>query len=139
MMSFFPDTVTERQRAMKVGLAVLAMFIVFALVAFVDIKAAATSLPAAVQVGGVILVLVVWVAFGWRSWKRMPDLGELELRIQTEAAFLTQHVTIGILSVIAVGSLVYQDAFPTPTFLTMFVGYFYLIAISHWLVKRRYA
>jgi hypothetical protein len=137
-MSFFPQTVADRQQAKRLGLAIVLLPVTFFLFFRFDIQDAATSLPAAVQWGGAILVLLAWVGSGWRFWKRMPDLGELELRIQTEAAFLTQHVTGVALVIIMGGILLYGDAFPTPTLLTLAIGYIYLTLISGWLAKRRY-
>ena len=93
------------------------------------------QIPAVVSGPLTALLLLGWLVLGRWQWKRDQGLGELELRIRTDAAFLTQHLTFGALGVLLVATEFYDV--PMPRAGTVFVAYFWVYFGSEWFSKRR--
>jgi hypothetical protein len=91
--------------------------------------------PAVVHGPLTALLLIGWLIMGIFEWKRIHRIGEVDLQIGTDAAFLTHHVTLGAGVVLLVATELY-DAL-TPSLLNLFIAYMCLHTGAELLAKRR--
>jgi hypothetical protein len=136
-MSADPHGETKRkQLSMLVGLSV-ALAMMGAMLALrlgrIDMTPDMTKTALAV------VLLLPMIVMGVMGWNTQKDLGELELRIQTDAAYITQNVTLVAITVLLAGSTLFRDAFPMPDFSTLALAYIWLVLAAGWFSKRRYA
>jgi hypothetical protein len=94
-----------------------------------------SGIPAVVQGPLTALLLLGWLLGGIFEWKRIHRIGEVDLQIRTDAAFFTQHVTLGAGVVLLVATELYDV--PTPSFLNLFIAYMCLHTGAELLAKRR--
>jgi hypothetical protein len=94
--------------------------------------------PAMMKAVFAVIVLIPMIAMGVVAWRTRKDVDELQQRIQSDAAMITQNVTMVAISVLLMGELIFKDAFPMPDFSSLTLGYIWLVIGAGWFSKRRY-
>ena len=119
----------------SIGLASVCLLSFCSLILVISLPGKSLEIPAIVSGPLTALLLLGWVVFGRFEWKRIHRIGEVELRIRTDAAFFTHHVTIGALVVLLIATEFW--GLSVPSLLNMGIAYMGLSTGAELFLKNR--